>query len=134
LTPRFDSCSDTSAPVRRARGSNASGAFAPVPPAEQARGGGPLAHARAIRSSGRPAWPFVPILPRSCCWAERKAQARALLDDRESLSKGRGAPVNLSSCSPVLSSRTYVDVATVVDFNAFRSHGQEPPDDFAESP
>jgi hypothetical protein len=34
-------------------------------------------------------WPFVPILPRSCCWAERKARVRALLDDRESLSKGR---------------------------------------------
>ena len=48
-------------------------------------------------------WPFV---------------QRDLLDDRESLSKGRGAPVNLSSCSAVLSSRTYVDVATVVDFNA----------------
>jgi hypothetical protein len=30
----------------------------------------------------------------------RKAQARALLNDRESLSKGRGAPVNLRSCSP----------------------------------
>ena len=44
-------------------------------------------------------WPFVPILPRLCCWAERKARARALLDDRESLSKGRAAPVNLSSCS-----------------------------------
>ena len=63
-------------------------------------------------------WPFGPILPRSCCWAERKARARALLDDRESLSKGRAAQVNLSSCSPVLSSRTYVDVATVVHFNA----------------
>jgi hypothetical protein len=43
-------------------------------------------------------WPFVPILPRSCCWAERRPRARALLGDRESLSKGRGAPVNLSSC------------------------------------
>jgi hypothetical protein len=41
-------------------------------------------------------WPFVPILPRSCWGAERKARSRALLDDRESLSKGRGAPVNLS--------------------------------------
>ena len=50
--------------------------------------------------------------------AERKARARAVLDDRESLSKGCGAPVNLSSCSPALSSRTYVDVATVVGFNA----------------
>jgi hypothetical protein len=104
--------------VRCARGSNASGTFAAVPPAAQARGGGPVADARTIRSSGGPAWPFVPILLRSCCWAERKAQAGALLDDRESLSKGRGASVNLSACSPVLSSRTYVDVATVVDFNA----------------
>ena len=31
-----------------------------------------------------------------------RPRARALLDDRESLSKGRGAPVNLSSCSPCL--------------------------------
>jgi hypothetical protein len=44
-------------------------------------------------------WPSVPILPRSGCWAERRPRARALLGDRESLSKGRGAPVNLSSCS-----------------------------------
>jgi hypothetical protein len=48
-------------------------------------------------------------------------RARALLRDRESLSKGRGAPVNLSSCSPFSSSRTYGDVATVVDFNASSS-------------
>src|SRR4051794_29529993 len=34
-----------------------------------------------------------------------RTRARALLGDRESLSKGRGAPVNLSSCSRVLSSR-----------------------------
>ena len=53
----------------------------------------PLPHALVER-------PFVPILPRSCCRAERKARARALLDDRESSSKGRGPPVNLSSCSP----------------------------------
>jgi hypothetical protein len=66
-------------------------------------------------------WPFVPILPRSCCWGERRPRARALLRDRESLSKGRGAPVNLSSCSPLLSSRTYGDVATVVDFDASSS-------------
>ncbi len=71
----------------------------------------PLPHALVER-------PFVPILPRSCCWPGRKAPSRALLHDRESLSKGRGAPVNLSSCCPVLSSRTYVDVSTVVHFNA----------------
>src|SRR3954453_20739570 len=35
-------------------------------------------------------WSFAPTPPRSCCWAERKARARALLDDRESLSKVAG--------------------------------------------
>jgi hypothetical protein len=85
---------------------------------EGARIGLPRASARIrsrTRSSSRP---FVPIPPRSCCWAERRARARVLLDDRESLSKGRGAPVNLGSCSPVLSSRRYADVATVVHCNA----------------
>src|SRR3954469_17862221 len=60
-----------------------------------------------------------PLAHALVCWGRAQApSARPLLDDRESLSKGRGAPVNLSSCFPVLSPWTYVDVATVVAFNA----------------
>ena len=52
------------------------------------------------------------------CSSGSRARARASGTIANPLSKRRGAPVNLSSCFPVLSSRTYVDVATVVYFNA----------------
>ena len=86
----------------------------------EARAGRPRARRASALAPARDARrvPFVPILTRSCCRAERTAGAPASWTIATRCRRSRG-PVKSELMLPCLESpRTYVDVATMVHFKA----------------